>query len=245
MTPKYWTKIVLGMLAVFAVGMFIRYGVMEGKRKVVALTEGTESISVPMLGMPFRTVAGGELGGIQRMWVDRSAPDRISGFRFAVTLNDGVSVDQFDECEVTVANPEHFDRESFFTCLTEADSGYADLVQFGTITFRPSGEVHRLMVPRHIRDEIRGVSAEADFAAAEAAAGEMAMQAGSGGEGLSIKVNGRNIVDIRGDSSGGRVLIIDPATGKPLVNITGGPEGGRVEVDAPAPPVPPAPTGRP
>ncbi len=247
MTPKDWIKIVLGMLAIFTVGMVVRAGVNSSKSTFMEMTEGTASISIPMLGMPFRTTAG-ELGSIQRLYVDRSSPKQVSGFRLAVTLNDGVDVDQFDDCEVTVTNPEAIDENTAFTCLTSADSGFSELVQFGSITFRPSGEVHRLMVPASVRDEIRQAGREPAVAAATAeAAGDSAfeMTADSSEGRLSIKVNGRQLIDIRGDSSGGTVLIIDPETGKKLVDIKGGEGGSSITIDAPPKPAAPPPGGRP
>lgn len=247
MTPKDWIKIVLGMLVIFGVGMVVRAGIMSGKSKVESLTKGTESISIPMLGMPFRTAAG-EIGSINRLYVDRSAPKQVSGFRLAVTLNDGVDVDQFDHCEVTVTDPETINEHTAFTCLTEADSGFSELVQFGSITFRPSGEVHRLMVPRAVRDEIRQAGREPAVAAAAAEAtgdSTFEMTTDSSDGRLSIKVNGRQLIDIRGDSSGGTVLIIDPETGKKLVDIRGGGGGSSITIDAPPKPAAPAATGRP
>lgn len=247
MTPKDWFKIVLGMLVIFGVGMVVRAGIMTGKSKVEELAMGTSSISVPMLGMPFRTAAG-ELGSIQRLHVDRSAPKVVSGFRLAVTLAEGVDVDQFDDCEITVSNPESIDENTAFTCLTEADSGFSELVQFGTITFRPSGETHRLMVPQSVRDEIQQAGREPAAAAAVAesgGAGSFEMTADSSDGRLSIKVNGRQLVDIRGDSNGGTVLIIDPETGKKLVDIRGGEGGSSITIDAPPKPAVPPATGRP
>jgi len=246
MTPKDWIKIVLGMLVIFGVGMTVRAGIMSGKSKVEELTQGTSSISIPMLGMPFRTAAG-EIGTIQRLYVDRSAPKQVSGFRLAVTLKDGVDVDQFDHCEVTVTNPETIDENTAFTCLTAADSGFDELVQFGSITFRPSGEVHRLMVPRSVRDEIRQAGRDPAVAAAAASSGDSSfeMTADSSDGRLSIKVNGRQLVDIRGDSNGGTVLIIDPETGKKLVDIRGGEGGSSITIDAPPKPAAPPAGGRP
>lgn len=245
MTPQYWIKIVLGMLGVFVVGMLIASGVRKGKDVAVEMAAGTSSISIPMLGIPFRTSAG-ELGSINRLYVDRSAPSRISGFRLAVTLNDGVDVDQFGDCEVTVANPETIDVHSAFACLTEADSGFSELVQFGTITFRPSGEVHRLMVPESVRDEIREAGREsAPTAAVGAADADAAVTTESSDGSLSIKINGRQLVDIRGDSNGGTVLIIDPETGRKLVDISGSEGGASIKVDTPAKPAAPVVDGRP
>ena len=157
MTPKYWLKILAGMLGIFILGMVILGGIRRGsnevRRAVNTAVNTAEPLNVPLLGMAFRT-GKGELGTLQRMRIERSAPDVIAGFHIEATLNDGVDVDQFDLCEVTVSDPQHLDSNSVFDCLTAADSGYDALVNFGSITFQPSGERHRLMLPAEVRDAI-------------------------------------------------------------------------------------------
>ncbi|MFZ9689920.1 MAG: hypothetical protein ACO3DS_08800 [Phycisphaerales bacterium] len=167
MTPKYWIRIFLGMFAIFVVGMVVVRGVTAGKEKVRTFAEGTASLTVPMFGAAFR-VGGTQLGSIESLRIERDAPKVIGGFHLDVTLKDGVDVHQFDDCEVTVDNPEQIDDETQFACLTAADSGFAALVPFGTITFQPSGERHRLMVPRQVVAEIQSVGHEAKVPVAEA-----------------------------------------------------------------------------
>lgn len=214
MTPKYWLKIVAGMLAVFLVGMLVVSGVRRGSSEVRQVIASAEPLSVPLLGMPFRT-GKGELGSLQRVRIERNSPKEISGFHFEATLNDGVDADQFNYCEVTVSDPEHFDRNTSFDCLTAADSGFEALVQFGTITFQPSGARHRLMLPESVRDEI---AAAFDH---DAAAGSDSVAVDSGGGSLKVTIDGRTLVDINADSLGGAIKVVDPKTGRTVVDIRG------------------------
>jgi hypothetical protein len=214
MTLKYWLKILLGMLAIFTGGMFVAKGVEAGKRKVVGIVDSASPISIPLFGMPFRTNRG-ELGALQRLRVERSAPRMVDGFHLSVTLNEGIDVDQFDGCEITVSDPEEIDEHTTFDCLTPADSGFDALVQFGTITFSPSGEVHRLMIPEQQRDEIRNA-----FSTDEATLISDSMQVDSTADGsLTVEINGQRVVDIRADSAGGSVQVVDPKSGRKVVDI--------------------------
>ena len=217
MTPKYWLKIILGMLAIFTCGMFVVKGVQAGKNKALDFAESDRPLTVPLMGMAFRT-AKGELGTLQKMRIERSSPREIEGFHLSATLNDGVDVNQFDLCEVTLSDPEHIDENTSFDCITAANPGFEDLVQFGTITFQPSGESHRLMVPSAIRDQIQAAfMEEADGAMSES------WNDSAGHGDVKVEVNGKRIVDIHADSAGGRVQINDPNTGKTIVDIKGTP----------------------
>jgi hypothetical protein len=215
MTPKYWFKIVFGMLAIFVVGMVAVSAVNAGKSKVEHFVDSAEPLTVPLMGVAFRT-AKGELGKLNKLRVERSSPREISGFHLTVTLNEGVDVDQFDYCEVTVGDPEHFDEDTAFDCLTAANPGFEELVEFGSITFRPSGERHRLMVPQSARDSIRVAFLEDEDGVTAQVWGD---SAGNGDGSVKVEINGKRIVDIQADSAGGHVRINDPDTGKPIVDV--------------------------
>ena len=93
MTPKDWIKIVAGMLGIFLVGMIVVSGVNAGKRKVGEIATTASTLSIPMLGAPFR-INDLKLGSLQQLQVKRSAPDRIEGFELTITLNDSIDVEQ-------------------------------------------------------------------------------------------------------------------------------------------------------
>lgn len=213
MTPRYWLKIILGMLAIFTCGMFVVKGVQAGRNRVETFVDSAEPFTVPLMNMAFRT-AKGELGTLQKMRIERSSPREIEGFHLSATLNEGVDVNQFDLCEVTVSDAENIDENTSFDCITAANPGFEDLVQFGTITFQPSGESHRLMVPREVRDNIRAAFMEdANGAMSET------WDDSAGHGSVKVEINGKNIVDIRADSAGGQVTITDPNTGKTIVDV--------------------------
>jgi hypothetical protein len=229
-TPKDWIKIVAGMLVIFAVGMVAVSGINAGKRKVNAIAHTSSDITVPMLGVAFK-MNDAPLGGMKKLRVERSSPEVVESFHLTVQLDEGVDVNQFDDCELTVKDARQIDDKTTFTCLTNADPGFEELVQFGTITFLPSGETHRLMLPMDVRDEIQRSGK---------AQGTQVTTADDNGN-VSIKVNGEQIVDIQGGEAGGRVLIKDPATGKVVVDIQGSEAGGSVKIDGKlVPPTPPA-----
>ena len=222
MTPKDWIKIVAGMLGIFLVGMIVVSGVNAGKRKVGEIATTASTLSIPMLGAPFR-INDLKLGSLQQLQVKRSAPDRIEGFELTITLNDSVDVERFADCELTVTDAQQIDNKMHFACLTEADSGFADLVQFGTITFKPSGQRHRLMLPSSVAEDLRNGT--------DGQANDTVSRRDSNGN-VNIKINGEQIVDIQGSDSGGRIQIRDPKTGKLIVDIQGGENGGTVKIDS-------------
>ncbi|MEO8479808.1 MAG: hypothetical protein ABI542_09280 [Gemmatimonadota bacterium] len=217
----YIGKIGLGMAAVFGIGMVVASGVDAGKHQVHEIVRTNATLSVPLLGLPFRT-AKGELGTMQKLRIVRSAPDMIESFDLTVRLNDGVSADQFNNCEVTVVDPENLNQDTKFTCITAADSGFEDLVQFGYVHFEPSNARHRLMIPKSVRDEIRS-HGDTNVVVS----GDSGAQTNAGEGSLNIKVNGKSVVEIHGDSAGGAVMIRNPETGEPIVDI----DGGKVKVD--------------
>lgn len=217
MTRKYWIKIIAGMLGIFVVGMVIVSAVRSGVDHVEHLVDSATPITVPMFGTPFRT-ANAELGRIQQLRIERESPRVVDGFHLTVSLDDGIDVGQFADCEVTIVDAEEIDEHTVFSCLTKADSGFADLVQFGTVTFRPSGQVHRLMVPSEVRAEIRSAFRDGD-----AASDSVAVDARDGDGRVVVRINGRNVVDIHGDSTGGQVIIRNPDTGEKVVDIKGTP----------------------
>lgn len=217
MTPKYWIKIVAGMLGIFVVGMVIVTAVRAGVNEVETFVDSANPITVPMFGTPFRT-AKGELGKIQQLRIERESPRVVDGFHLTVSLDDGVDVDQFDYCEVTIVDASNIDENTTFTCLTAADPLFEDLVNFGSITFRPSGETHRLMVPSAVRDEIRTAFQEGD-----GPSDSVTVDSREGNGKVVVEIGGKRVVDISGDSTGGQVIIRNPETGEKIVDIKGTP----------------------
>ena len=140
---SYWIKIVLGALAVFAVGMIVAR--LVGRVRQVATSDDT--IEFPLAFIPFR-VDGTPLGDLQRVRVIRAAPDRVSSVHLRAELHDSLSVGRLRDCILVIRDVEHLDNHTTFECATAADTVGQDLVAFGTIELRGSGEALPFLLPR-------------------------------------------------------------------------------------------------
>jgi len=218
MSTKYWIKIVLGMLGVFLVGMLVVQGIQAGKSKVHQLVDSSDAVTLPMFGVPFM-LGEMKLGSMQSLRVERDAPRVVSGFHLKVRLDDPAALDTLADCQISLDDFDSIDESSRFICVAPADSIAEGMDRFGTITFEPSGQVHTLLAPAKVRDELR--AATIDEAGSADAPTAVAIDSASGGN-VSVKINGRQVIDIRGDSAGGHVVIKDPTTGKTLVEVKGG-----------------------
>ena len=213
MTPKYWFRIVLGMLAIFAVGMFVRAMAHKGKVMVTDFTHGNGPITVPLLGMPFR-LGGVDVGSLQRLRIERSAPKMVSGFHLYATVDDTVAIARLADCRLTVTNPDNINEHTSFTCVSAEDSAKQVMVPFGTVTLQPSGRELVLLVPESVRRDIQNHSDHPGAAERSGDSVDIAADSGS----MNIKVNGRDILSLKGDSSGGHMVVHDEA-GKEVVNM--------------------------
>jgi hypothetical protein len=223
MTPKYWFRIVLGMVAVFAVGMLLRSGIHKGRAAVESLTQGSGPITIPLLSLPFR-VGDAKLGTLQRVRIERSAPKMVSGFHLWARLDDSVAIARFADCRLTVTNPNNIDENTAFACASAADSALQVMVPFGTVTLQPSGQEFVLLIPESVKRDIQNSPATIADNRSNPAVDVAATDGGA----MNIKVNGKRILSMQGDSTGGHLVVRDEK-GKEVVNMT-----------VTAPPKPPA-----
>lgn len=218
MTPKYWIKIVAGMLVVFAIGAFAVRGVHRGE----SFLASNSAISVPLLSAPFR-LDGARLGALRRLRIERSAPKEVSGFALTVKLDDSTTLDRLGHCQLAILDANHIDNHTTFTCVDAADTSLA-LVPFGSVIFQPGDHEQSLLVPRSFAADLSH-----DLAAGMQDDGAVDSSSDNGGH-LRISVNGKDLVNISGDSAGGSVVVRD-AQGNPIVDISGDSNGGRIRVN--------------
>ena len=160
---SYWTRILLGALAIFAIGMI---GVTIWRRGMVRVNEvvtGSGPISIPLPFVPFQ-LEGHKLGRVERLVVNREAPKKVSSLHVEVKLDDSLMVQGLAGCRLAT-NMEsdssrrgdvnlHVNRlghKAFFFCATD-DSA---LVEFGTVTLNPGDVTVPLLVPQSLADELR------------------------------------------------------------------------------------------
>jgi hypothetical protein len=161
---NYWTRIALGALAVFMVGMVGVTLVRRGIGGVREIAEGTEPISLPVAFVPFK-LDGRKLGTISRVVLHRDAPKHLTGVELEIKLTDSMLARGLEGCRL-VAN---FDAQNnpggvevkgnpistgVFTCL-HGDDSTAGFQDFGHAIFQPGGVSVPLLLPNDIVDDLR------------------------------------------------------------------------------------------
>lgn len=129
----YWTKIILGMLAIFVAGMLVVTAVRKGSHRVRSFAESNSPITIPFpFGIvPFR-LDGTRIGTVERLTLYRDGPESISRVRFAVELEDSAAYARLADCVLTVDNPTELNDKTTFACVP-ADTAGMGLVPFGEV----------------------------------------------------------------------------------------------------------------
>ncbi|MES2305530.1 MAG: hypothetical protein V4558_08480 [Gemmatimonadota bacterium] len=213
MTPKYWFRIIFGMLAIFAVGMIIRAGVQKGRGAIHEIADGSGTINIPLLGLPFK-FEGAKVGSLQRLSIERSAPKTVTGFHLYATLSDTVAIAKFDDCRLTVTNAKNIDEHTSFRCATIEDSTSEQMVPFGSMTLQPSGREFVLLIPESARRDFQHEQADSSAEAGDSSNVDIDTAGGN----FDLKVNGKSVISSKFDSNGGR-LIVNGDHGKRVVDL--------------------------
>ncbi|MEO5799212.1 MAG: hypothetical protein ABIZ70_04985 [Gemmatimonadales bacterium] len=214
MTPKYWFRIIFGMLAIFTVGMLFRAGFRKGRGAIHEIADGSGTINIPLLGLPFK-LESAKLGSLQRLSIERSSPKTVTGFHLYATLSDTVALAKFDDCRLTVTNPNNINEHTSFRCASVEDSTSQEMVPFGTVTLQPSGRDVVLLVPESVK---RDLQHNRDGEANGNGSDSVDMNLDSSNGSMNLKVNGKDIFSMKGDSTGGHIVVHD-GKGKEVVNL--------------------------
>lgn len=155
---KYWIKIAVGALLIFAVGMGIRYGFNQGKEKVVAVLQSDSPISVPLKFAGFR-VDGQRVGQLERLTLERSDPHHVSSVTLVVRVDSAAVAERLRSCILRLDNLEHIDENTSFVCMTgsAADSaaGFGAFESFGEVTVDGTDVVMQLQLPATVVTQLR------------------------------------------------------------------------------------------
>ena len=84
---NYWMRIALGAAAIFVVGMIGVSLVRRGLGTVHGVVHGSGPISIPLAFIPFQ-LHGDKLGTLQRVTLQREAPNRVTSVELEVKLSD-------------------------------------------------------------------------------------------------------------------------------------------------------------
>jgi hypothetical protein len=202
---RYWLRISLGALAVFAIGMFGISMYRKGVEKVATLTSSADPINIPLAMMPFQ-LDGSRLGRIEKVQIRRDAPKRISGVGLVVQLAEATAAEAVPEaCVLTIAHQVD-DHGPQFHCANPADSLADSLTRFGDVRFEPGAVVRHFYLPGHVIEEWRAGRSELMSANGHDHATQAARRAAR----TVITVDsdsGDTLFELRADSSGARLRI--------------------------------------
>lgn len=152
MTPKYWTKIGFGALAIFAVGMILVGMGRRGTEWVDHMAHSASTISIPIVFVPFK-LDGVDIGSIRRLDVMRDAPDHVTGAAIEVKLGKNIKLPT-EACALAIDDLDRIGDGATFYCADADAQAAHDLVPFGMVKFEPVGVSRALLLPQEVIDEL-------------------------------------------------------------------------------------------
>jgi hypothetical protein len=236
-----WTRIGLGALAVFILGMMV---VTLGRQAKTAAAQAIStalqsdafsSVASAAADIPFR-LSGERLGTVRHVDIRRAETGALPDVNLDVELADAAAGGRLDDCTLIPERQSKFDFDSGFRCAVGRD----DLVPVGRAHFHPSGLDRPIMVVPAMASDLR----QGDpFEATADLGGAVKIKArGNGGElvrlmanqhGADIKVNdelGHALLRLLADSTGASIHVRD-RHGRELVHLEAGSGGVSISVD--------------
>jgi hypothetical protein len=174
---RYWLKILLGALGIFAIGM-IGVSLARGiHAKIHSVVEGEGPITIPLGLIPF-VLAGERLGNLDHVTLHRDSPSHVTGVELEVKLSDSLLAQGLSGCRLAA----NFEGDSSdpgvnlrvgrgrndknaFRCLP-GDSTPPELVEYGVAIFQPGDVEVPLLVPLEVVHELQTLDFADDSARA-------------------------------------------------------------------------------
>jgi hypothetical protein len=194
---NYWLKILLGALAIFAVGMIgvtlARRGI-AGVERVVA---SDQPLTIPLGLVPFE-LQGERLGKLDHVTLMRKSPNEVTAVELEVQLADSLVARGLQGCRL-VANMEsrgdsgvdiHVGPRSPSVFYCAGDTAQEDLLEYGHAVLQPGDIEIPLLLSRDMVKELQHI----DFgkggpgASAEAQADSIAAASEEQGDSISAAV---------------------------------------------------------
>jgi hypothetical protein len=140
---RYWMKIVLGALAIFALGMFL---VRAGRDGVGRIKQAVERQSVRLSPeVAAFAVNDIRLGALTQIEFD---PDRQNGFPFidlTVEADSAADLGILTDCLLVASDAESIQGKKGLTCSPETSA--SEMVEMGRVSFEPSDRSYPIFVP--------------------------------------------------------------------------------------------------
>src|SRR3954463_12329490 len=148
---NYWLRIIVGAVAIFAVGMVGVTLARQGMSHVRGVVEGSGPITLPVAFLPFK-LDGERIGTIQRIKILRKAPNQVRSVNLQVKLADSVRPSRLAPCILVAQGFDNLNSETTVLCSNAEDTVGEDLAAVGDINLSRSTRSFRLFMPR---DDIR------------------------------------------------------------------------------------------
>jgi len=229
---RYWLRIALGALAVFALGMAGISIYRNGRARVEALANSADPITIPLAIMPFQ-VDGDRLGRVQEVQIRRDAPTRVSGVGIVVKMSDSAATeDLLAACRLTVQDQPTDHSSPSFHCATPADSVADSLTVFGEVRFEPGNVVRAFFLPARLVSEWREGRSDLITRVNEQQKLHEKHRAAQAASRAVIQIDndsGDTVFELHADSSGARIRIRDDS-GREVFKMDADSTGARLMV---------------
>ena len=161
---NYWLKILLGALAIFAVGMIGVSLARRGIAGVERVVSSDQPLTIPLSLIPFE-LQGERLGKLDHVTLMRKAPNEVTAVELEIQLADSMVALGLQGCRL-VANMEtkgdsgvdlHVGPRSpsVFYCAGTGDSAQADLLEYGHAVLQPGDVEIPLLLSRDMVKELQ------------------------------------------------------------------------------------------
>jgi hypothetical protein len=161
---SYWMRIVLGAVAIFAIGIVGVTLFRRGRDTVTEVVTGSGPLDIPLAFVPFQ-LDGNKLGTVERLTINREAPRKLSSVHVEVKLEDSLLAQGLAGCRLAAnidsdsAAPrgdanvrvERVGERPFFFCAA-SDSA---LIPFGTVTLNPGDVTVPLLLPHTLVEKLQ------------------------------------------------------------------------------------------
>lgn len=229
---RYWLRIAVGALLVFALGMTAVSIYRNGRAKIETLANSADPITIPLGILPFQ-LDGDRLGRIQEVQIRRDAPDRVSGVGLVVKVSDSAATrDLLAACRLTIHDSPADHRSPSFHCATPADSLADSLTVFGDVRFEPQNVVQAFFLPARLvsdwrqgRSDLIRADEQRRLARSKSRAvvqidndsGDTVFELHADSAGARLRIrddSGREVFVMDADSAGAHLILRDDSTGR-------------------------------
>lgn len=148
MNRRYWTRVALGALLVFGLGLAGLAAFNRGAAEVRSLVSAAAmQLPLQLARLDF-SLDGRKIGKVNGIEAQRTGPADPGRVKLQVALADPGDLGALESCLVTSDDLDRLPQTSGFRCADASEIG-AGLVEMGQVVFQPAGLVRPLYLPSH------------------------------------------------------------------------------------------------